>query len=339
LFSALALSVVAIGCGPKVDDDSEIQQLSGKAFKCDDADAARIQDVFTRLPADFIQGWDDQSSIPRIKSLIANLPDEYLEFFRGLSARKTFYVTQKNLPGSTAGVTSWSGQSSGNVTLDSDSSMAIFALQHEFGHAVHHMYFPSKGRKISTSQLEQLMAEGSRSGKLRSYALSSTSEYFAESFNNYYCSPQAHDFIKTNLPVTYSYMSQTLQPPRWVQPGSTGGGIAPPTAALEIAAHLLPASTTTPAAGVEMVASAGMNAVRLFACTAPAATCKASPTANIEFKQLQVVTPGPVQRNYFQSMTPINPAATAAMSLISLDAAGKVIFVKPIQFKARALAF
>lgn len=204
---------------------SAVKQLTNENFECgaysDDVVAKTIQNV----PGGMIKGFDD-SELDRVFRHYAGIPKVYQDYLREIYRAKVFQgVWPENLGGSenlyTIGLTLREESLNGNplwIKITNLRPNAIeFALQHEVGHAV--ARFIARSDRGQKGNFDQLMLpafnEDRLNPKLRDYAQQNVAEYFAEAFANYYCSPESHDFIKRELPKTYSVLQANLEPPVW----------------------------------------------------------------------------------------------------------------------------
>lgn len=114
------------------------------------------------------------------------------------------------------------------ISLSSTQKGVIqFSLIHEVGHGMEAQVRKKSGlsRPDFETVLESLLFEGrdhnsgphAKSGntRIRSYSFSSVHEFFADSFHNYYCSPESNEFVKKYLPKNYEFLQAYLEKPVW----------------------------------------------------------------------------------------------------------------------------
>lgn len=137
---------------------------------------------------------------------------------------------------SSSGRCSYSTNGPSKIWLTSTSDSSIeFSYIHEIGHGVTYVLEKKAGLRTNEllSKMEGFMAEakaynasrGSNDPKIRSYSLTAPPEFWADTFNDYYCSPATHEFLKTKLPKNYAFVSKFLDKPLFLgEDSGTGGG-------------------------------------------------------------------------------------------------------------------
>src|SRR5690606_11425545 len=128
--------------------------------------------------------WRDADYVRALNAL-AGIPKPYLAWLYEVHQYNGFYISQQALGGNVVGVTYFTDLPQ-RIHITNKDWAADFAMQHEVGHAIHLRLSRSPG---FDGTLRQRFSQESGNRRLRSYARSSSSEYLAESFNNFYCSP------------------------------------------------------------------------------------------------------------------------------------------------------
>ena len=235
--AVLAMGPMLHGCRASSQKDSSIQYLTNGDYTCADPGAARLAEVKSRAPNGFISGYPTDQ-MPVVWSRLALIPDRDLNYLIGNFKAG---ILKGITPGfglfGVAGLTtlSYGTSPSGRAGMVASSittaaTMAGFALQHEIGHAVEILAIDAAAHSPAYQNFDadtaKLYQEVLARSDTRAYAKSSASEAWAESYANFYCSPQSHAFIQQNLAYTYGFLSAVLDPPVWEAASS-----ATPTAA------------------------------------------------------------------------------------------------------------
>jgi hypothetical protein len=314
--------LAALG-GKHVDDGSDLRQLTSELIKCVEYDDTKIAANLAEMPTNFMR--DDtwkSTTLRRARNAMAGIPDSYLKWLYQVSANNGFYISQQALGGSVIGITYFSSLPQ-RIHISTQEWAADFALQHEVGHAMH-----VKLRKVQGFQsgLESGYQSESGNRKLRSYARSSSAEYFAESFNNFYCSPEAHAFLKAELPSTYDHLRKNLDKPRW-----EGDPVGPGTLDQDVWLKLLEAPQGTDA--TPFVASLPQTMATAGLCKGDLATCTSAARVDVRFAPAgQQPLAG---RTVHTSLTGLYLAAGDVVTLLGFDASGKVVGARTVKAEAR----
>jgi hypothetical protein len=238
-FGAVAVAVSAsFACSrpsPPEVDLSPTAQLTSNLIACDAYPDNVVAQTRDELSPGFVSGWTDPTSERLVYELLTGIPREYRQYLNELFIKKTFSgISPRDLDSGVMGVTYLEGFSNlymypTDLNIATVSGAITFALQHEVGHAVEGQIAKQADTGGGEGSFDQAMAnyfqnEGKTNSVLRSYARSSQGEYWAEAFNNFYCSREAADLLKRELPQTYQFMERVLLPPAWTNPPGGGGG-------------------------------------------------------------------------------------------------------------------
>jgi hypothetical protein len=228
---ALSLAMVLSSCGVSPPKNSRISQLTNKNFVCQNPGKLRTDSVTGRMPGGMIHGWSG-AEMDIAMSHFSSIPDNYENFLAGLYKSQDFEgiypaPLETGSNGSVMGATSIVTVSDGRVfpkwiqITDAVPNGLQFALQHEVGHAVENFIrISARGVKFQfDSKKKDMFQEGSNNPLIRGYARSSAGEYFAEAFANFYCSPESHELIRQELPLTFEFLTNVLDAPVWRKNG------------------------------------------------------------------------------------------------------------------------
>lgn len=192
---------------------SRTQQLTAEQIPCDEYSDAEIDSILKDKPKDFVDesGWVG-GELKRAMVKLAGIPDKYLKSLYDLHRKNGFNISSEFMFGGVMGVTRFVNDVPIDVGIAARTGAADFAMQHEVGHAMQGLF--GNNSKINQN-IERVFQAESPAAALRSYARTSSAEYFAESFNNFYCSKKAHEFLERTLPDTYALLSANLEAPRF----------------------------------------------------------------------------------------------------------------------------
>ncbi|MBF0441012.1 MAG: hypothetical protein HQK54_03840 [Oligoflexales bacterium] len=222
--------VLPAGCKQKSGNFnfSNLNYLQNKSYDCVLPTEDRRNFIESSIPKGFIRGYS-QEETSTIIDRMAVLPNKDLghlaasfdnRVFKGISPQNYWQNGVLGLTTLQPGET-WSGTKgyvATKITTAPESGGS--AVQHEIGHAVEILGRERAAQqKMDFSQsLKMMLSEfNSKDSLLREYAKSDESEAWAESYANYYCSKESHDFIKNNLPETYAFLGKVLFQPFWEQ--------------------------------------------------------------------------------------------------------------------------
>jgi hypothetical protein len=220
----LAGSYPLTGCGiaPKAIESSPYQ-LTEKNFACNRYPDGEQTTRLTSMPERFINEPSFRvGKVQDVRNQLTGIPSPLMDYLFKVHRQNGLAITEAPLGGSTIGETTLIGPRGStmvptSIRITNRPDAIFFALQHEVGHAVEgHL---RQVKSSNQAQWANAFQEGRSNPKLRSYARSAPGEYFAEAFANFYCSQEAHAFLKTELPQTYGYLKEMLPPPRWDEPG------------------------------------------------------------------------------------------------------------------------
>lgn len=205
------------------ENGSETKYLTLHDYRCYPHSTNRINEVKSMFPSGFITNYSD-NSLNTVYNRMAGIPDEHLNHLIGNFRRNYFKGIYASSSGGAAGLTFLrSGVvegvrgmvASAITTTDSDVGMA---LQHEMGHAVEIMarLQAAKSGIDFNARLQQMyFTYNSNPSKTRSYARINPGESWAESYANYYCSPESRKYIADHFPDQYEFLNKVLPPPIW----------------------------------------------------------------------------------------------------------------------------
>ena len=228
-----ALVAVTTSC---VKPISTTKQVSQQEFQCDQQNPAQVAQAFSRVQEGMFQGWDPQN-LELGKGLMASMPAEYLDHLNNSMAMAGFkislvgnVVSCSNPGEDTSGVAGCTSLGEYPTFSDVRTDQVHHALIHELGHGLKFFVASNPAGKNSggsgsfENDLDMVFNnEGRANGFVAGYARSTTDEYFAESFNTFYCSAEANNWIKSNLPMTADFLNRWLLPPTWTNPNSGNG--------------------------------------------------------------------------------------------------------------------
>ncbi len=237
LKSSKLIILILVGCGP-VTTESDIKQLTQKPFKCHDFTPAEEAAALADMPESFIRtSGFSEVEMERLRNGLTSVPREHLDFFYEAHDANGFAVSEREIvyQGKTGyiGLTGYNSEYPTYLYISPKENSADNCFVHELGHA-----FDVKVRRENRSadfnfarEIDRLyQGEGMRAAAnksdglaaMRAYATNTVKEYFAESYQNFYCGPEAHNYLKAKLPTTYELLSKVLKAPTWMS--STLGG-------------------------------------------------------------------------------------------------------------------
>lgn len=226
IFYAVVTTLTFVGCGTnKNAEESKTSQLINQigSFKCvvDDTRAATLRSKYQS----FVRG-NDEAWQQRAFQTLALVPDEYLKvIFEDYKAPISLW----NSGGGLTTQTVRGGQPPDRPFRSEKISISrgqphYFGLLHEIGHAIqpeldrtHKSFFNSfrywyqQAARVSTPESQHMW----------SYPKTATSEYWAEVFDSYYCSPESRDHMRATFPRSYQFAKRYLIDPTNVQAPST----------------------------------------------------------------------------------------------------------------------
>jgi hypothetical protein len=203
------------------------------------------------------------------------------------------------------------------IEIAKTSWAADFATQHEVGHA---MNVGFRGNRPGfENKLATVFSQEAGNSKLRSYARTTRTEYFAEAFNNYYCSKDAHAFLKATLPKTYDFLSANLSAPRWETDVST------------VVRKDLFASLGGDANLTDVAIGAPSDVASVGICRDSLDSCLASKRSDVRFSAAG--TSG--DRVLFRGLTGLTIADGQVVTLLGFDTAGALKAARAMRFESR----
>lgn len=221
------LAAAGLGCN-KVASDSEVSgALTEKTPVCSDYSTAQYAQLRNDLAnLDFFHNFNESELGQLIKHFHA-VPRAYRALMINASKSGDFRgFFKENI--AAAGVCFGGRAGCSKISLSSTQRNVIqFSLIHEVGHGMEAQVRRNSGmsRADFETVLESLLLEGrehnagpnarTRETRIRSYSFSSIHEFWADSFHNYYCSPESNAFIKKYLPKNYEFLQTVLEAPVW----------------------------------------------------------------------------------------------------------------------------
>ena len=233
IYFATLLPVLALtmsSCSKKEAADNHLRYLQESDQQCVPHDAKRMEYI-TNLPSGFLTGFQG-NQMEIAKNRLAGIPDRDLDhLIWTFSNRRLSGVKPAALFFGVAGLTTLSSGSTKNgfrgmvaTSITTGGNQSGFAMQHEVGHAVEIVAREAAQNteyKNFDQALRDVVAElNSKGGLIRGYAKSSPGEAWAESYANFYCSPNSQAFIRNNLPRTFKFLTVVLPPARWDSPSN-----------------------------------------------------------------------------------------------------------------------
>ena len=336
LFRSIACAGLVAGCAatPAKTSQSEVKQLSAKDFACTNLSAAVVQKSTAEIPQNFFTGFDS-SDQTLIYQRMAEIPEVYRTYmYRQFRSGIFGGVVADDSISPAVGLTTLQGfdmldmkprymQIASGVFPDAIN----FSLIHEMGHAVEGLVSQQAQAKGLDHERERdsLFNEGASNASLRGYARSNPTEYWAEAFNNFYCSPDSQAFIKEQLPKTYQYLTTVLEPAVWPQDGNSQintGGSTQDDAATEAGSAFIALADGTDDNHAALYASVSQQAAHVYFCTSQAATVCTS-AAGTSWELERVRTTG--DRLILKASDPFLVKTDASYSVTAYTASGSVL--------------
>jgi hypothetical protein len=289
------------------DTESDLTQLTQRRIACKEYSKTEIETRLASMPSQFIRSntWRD-SDLARAKNALAGIPTEYMDWLYSVHQKNRFAISQRNLGSGTMGVT-YFGSLPTRIDISTSRSATDFALQHEIGHAVHVKFRRTNGFQ---SDLSGVFRTEGRSRLLRSYARTSSAEYFAESFNNYYCGKESHNFIKTNLPNTYAFLQKYLKAPNW-----EASSLFKKDIFLKILSGTNPSSP-------DLLIASSTDYSKIILCEGTVDECLKYPTETVSFTEL---TRNNSNRKFFRSNRNYKVVNQKVITLIAFNSSNKIV--------------
>jgi len=194
----LLIITLFLGCRPmqKSEEDSAVKQLVPSYLTCD-SDPTRTARVKQKYGSFFSGSGKEQAF-----AATANIPEEILSFI--FEQRST----RVSLRGLGRGGSTSSGGSSISV------SSGVGSLAHELGHAAHYSYMRKRYNNFESALNSAYnSARRNESRSMRSYSTTQAQEYFADTFDSYYCSRASRANMKVKFPRTYQFAAKYLVVP------------------------------------------------------------------------------------------------------------------------------
>lgn len=194
----------------KTEKTSELEQIVAPGnIDCQDFPARKA--LIVSSYGSHIFGVEDQRQDAMLT--LTRLPREYLEFvFIKANAQMTTIG-----PGQ-GGLTSWTGDAQGRLptTISTGTRYGTWnVVNHEMGHASYGYI----QRQYSTfeNDLDQIYSyailSGNESSRIQGYAAQNREEFFADLFDEFYCSGEARFRLRTQLPRTFAFANRYLIAP------------------------------------------------------------------------------------------------------------------------------
>lgn len=227
IYPGLGLLILLTACSPKDPSSSELHgSLMENPLKCTDYSDEQYAQLEAQLDyAKMFHNFNDPTHKKRLLKHLYGVPQRYRDIMidQNDSGRfKGFF--HESISGT--GLCQFSDSGPTRISLSNSFAQSIeFSMIHESGHGMTFIAAKDAGMSYNAfnNKIAELMNEGvaynksrgSNDPKIRAYALSQQSEYWADTFSDYYCSPKTHEFIKTKLPKNYAFVSTFLEPPVW----------------------------------------------------------------------------------------------------------------------------
>lgn len=211
LFLPLVMAIVANACGrPKVAQSSQVKQIVAPAnLTCQDF--PQNKSALVSRYGSQIDGYEEYRQDAMLT--MTRLPSEYLDFvFQTARAQMTAQG-----PGQ-GGLTSWTFDSQGRLptTIATGTRAGTWnVVNHEMGHASYG--YVARKHPSFEDELTNLYAyavlQGNESGRMQGYPQNNREEFFAEMFDEFYCSAEARLRFKAELPRTFAFAARYLIAP------------------------------------------------------------------------------------------------------------------------------
>ncbi len=312
----VATVLASVGCGaqPKaaVDNASDLNQLTDQLIGCVEYNKAQSAQKLDGMPDGFIavDSWTPQT-LGRLNNALAGIPKNYLQYLYQVHDQNGFDISRTQLEGGVIGVTFFTDLPE-RIQIGNQGFAADFAVQHEVGHAINVKLdgeIANFDGKINT-----LFKQESQNPRLRSYARSAPAEYFAESFNNFYCGKQSNAFLKAELPKTYDFLKKSLEKPVF----ESDAGLDPASLSKDVFMALVDAASADAATPVVVSLADGLS--RAAICKGDLATCVSTAREDIKFSAATDLKVS--GRKLFKSGTGLSITDGQVVTLLGFDAAG-----------------
>jgi hypothetical protein len=326
LLASLATLLPLVACGPQAAVSTPTQ-LTREDFGCKAWPQARLDAMKARIPNGFLVSWQGEA-LDRVHQAMAGIPDTYLTWLYGVHARNGFSIKGQS-PGFNGGVTQLTDTEPTDMRVTPNGRVVDLSLQHEIGHAINpYMWTVASTRAAFDRELGQLADADYANSNLNAYPKSYPRgsdvyhmEFWAEAFNSFYCSEATNDLLKTQFPSTYAFLARSLEKPVWEAND-------PSTASVDADLFVLvePDAGDATRAKLRIAGKKALASTRL--CLDDLAACKASLKNDVAFAAAGGAS---ADRAYFAASAPLTVASGAAMTLLGLDADGRLVSAKAVK--------
>lgn len=236
-FALLSAFVFLASCTPAT---SGITQLTDDyiAFSCHEVPKTEVDNLLANFSNSSVRG-QMSGDLEEVREILAHLPDDHIQLLNA-EVNNGFYITYENLGSGTQGVTqsgfSPTGPQNGacNWTKIAKPADLKYALLHEIGHCIHSVVgntdqtltYHGNNDSIAASYnsgMNRKFELQSMNPPVREYAFQDKYELFAEAYDNFYCSPEANQYLNRTFPDLHQLMDEKFGEPRWASQPSQGG--------------------------------------------------------------------------------------------------------------------
>ena len=338
---------------------SSLKQLSDENFTCEQISDATVDSRLQNFPNSAVKG-TLSADLQEVRQVLAQMPAEHLDDIIEQTSTGFEIIYSNDIDPKyrdpndeygrnnisnianplVRGITQGGGISNNNGPFIQNCKFSSikekkdisWALLHEIGHCIQPLQqnkFPLDFQNDSNDKVYDIFIDGgNRKSQLqqmdppvREYAFQSKHELFAESYSNYYCSPEANQYLNTTFPLMHALMTAKFEAPRW-ETDPTGGTTEDPNTPGPLPSSSITLKmdgTSTGGAAqytnfLEIGVPANINQVRI--CYGIEATCLVDQTSN---KTASLVRSG--DKNIFKTTETITVGKGSAITILGYDQA------------------
>lgn len=212
LKTLFVLNLGLVSCGTPPTEDSATQQITGPGnVQCTNFPERKA--TIERKYGGRVYGYDAYRQQAMLT--MTRLPEAYGDFvFVKAQAQMT-----ANGPGD-GGLTSWTYDSEGRLPTTISTGTCCGGgyhdvVNHEMGHAAYGKVSRLEPgfEQALTDQYNYAVYQGHERGNMQSYPQNNREEFFAELFDEFYCSAEARDRMREKLPTTFAFAERYLLDP------------------------------------------------------------------------------------------------------------------------------